>query len=208
MMAEILHDRRRQSRNRKLARPPTAVRGAALQAREPTSAKRQDRPARGRESAKMTRAGRRTVRPSGDTGEPAWRAARGGERWPPTERRAALRRRPAPAQRDLRRLDRQSRRVVRLLRLRGVRALLRQRVLSRQRSGRPAAERRHPLRARLHRPADRRLAVRPPRRSLRPAQRADAVGAADVLRLADDRGDADLRVDRRRGAGAARPRAA
>jgi MHS family alpha-ketoglutarate permease-like MFS transporter len=54
-------------------------------------------------------------------------------------------------------------RVVRLLRLRRLRALLRQRVLSRQRSGRPAAERRDSLRVRLHRQADWRLAVRPPR---------------------------------------------
>ena len=45
---------------------------------------------------------------------------------------------------------------------------------------------------RLHRAADRRLAVRPPRRPLRAAQRADAVRAADVLRLADDRRHADL----------------
>ena len=43
---------------------------------------------------------------------------------------------------------------------------------------------------------DRRLAVRPPRRPLRPPQRADAVGAADVLRLADDRRHADLCLDR------------
>ena len=70
-----------------------------------------------------------------------------------------------------------------------------------QRSGRPAAERRDPVRVRLHRAADRRLAVRPSRRSLRPAQRADAVRAAHVLRVADDRRDADLRVHRRRGAG-------
>ena len=117
------------------------------------------------------------------------------------------RRRAAPSCGDLRRLDRQPGRVVRLLRLRGLRALFRQRVLSGQRSGRPAAERGDSVCLRLHRAADRRLAVRPPRRSLRPAQRADAVGAADVLRIADDCGDADLRVNRHRRAGPARPRA-
>ena len=76
-----------------------------------------------------------------------------------------------------------------------------------QRSRRPAAERRDPLCVRLHRAAHRRMAVRTSGRSLRPPQCADAVGAADVLRVADDRGDADLRDDRHRRARHARPRA-
>src|SRR4030095_13553059 len=57
----------------------------------------------------------------------------------------------------------------------------------------------------LHRPADWRLAVRPPGGPLRPPQFLDAVGAADVFRVADDRGYSDLCRHRHRRADSARP---
>ena len=119
-------------------------------------------------------------------------------------RAARLRRHAAADQGDLHRLGRQSRRMVRLLRLCGVRALFRRGVLPQRRPGGAAAQRRAPVRGRLPGAAAGRLAVRPSRRSLRAAQRADALGAADVLRLADDRRHADLRDDRHRGAARAR----
>ncbi len=71
-------------------------------------------------------------------------------------------------------------------------------VLPQRRSRGAAAQRRAPVRGRFPGAPARRLAVRPSRRSLRAAQRADALGDADVLRLADDRGDADLCDHRRR----------
>ena len=52
------------------------------------------------------------------------------------------------------------------------------------------------LRRRLPHAPDRRLAVRALRRPPRPPAGADRVGAADVPRLADHRGDADLRQHR------------
>ncbi len=91
--------------------------------------------------------------------------------------------------------------MVRFLRLHGVRAVFRAGVLSEQRSGRAAAQRRGAVRRDLPDAAARRLAVRLHRRPLRPAAVADAVGGLHVLRLADHRGDADLCLDRRRRAG-------
>ena len=91
--------------------------------------------------------------------------------------------------------------MVRFLRLYGVRAVFRAGVLSEQRPGGAAAQRRRAVRRHLPDAAARRLAVRLYRRPLRPAAVADAVGGLHVLRLADHRGDADLRLDRLRRAG-------
>ena len=88
--------------------------------------------------------------------------------------------------------------MVRFLRLYGVRALFRAGLLSEQRSRRAAAQRRRAVCGDLPDAAARRLAVRLSRRPPRPAAVADAVGGLHVLRLADDRGDADLRLDRLR----------
>ncbi len=96
--------------------------------------------------------------------------------------------------------------MVRFLRLRRLRAVFRGLVLPGQRPRRAAAQRRCPVRHRLHRPPHRRLAVRPPRGFLRPSQRPDAVRDADVLRLADDRGAPHLSDHRHRRADPAGPR--
>ena len=97
--------------------------------------------------------------------------------------------------------------MVRLLRLHRVRALFRGRLLPRRQPRRPAAERGALVRLRLHRPAYRRMALRPSRRSLRTQERAHAVGPAHVRGFARDRRHADLRVDWVRGAGDAGRRA-
>ena len=94
------------------------------------------------------------------------------------------------------RLDRQSGRVVRLLRLCRLRALFCRRLFPEFRSRRAAAQCRAVVRGGLSGAAVGRMAVRLSGRSSRPARRLDAFGFADVLRFADDRGDADLCVDR------------
>ncbi len=106
------------------------------------------------------------------------------------------RRRRTPHQGDLHRLGRQSRRVVRFLRLYGVRAVFRAGLLPEQRSRGAAAQCRRAVRRHLPDAPARRLAVRLSRRPLRPPPLVDALGGLHVLRLADDRGDADLCLDR------------
>ena len=86
--------------------------------------------------------------------------------------------------------------MVRFLCLRGLCALFRGRLLPEFQSGGAAAQCGAAVRGRLPGAPARRLAVRLAGRPSRAARRPDAVGHADVLRLADDRGDADLCVDR------------
>ena len=132
---------------------------------------------------------------------PPWRVGHDGSSHQTRGRSTRHRGRRTPDQGDLHRLDRQSRRMVRFLRLYRVRAVLRAGVLPAQRSGGAAAQRGRAVRGDLPDAAARRLAVRLHRRPLRPTAVADAVGGLHVLRLADHRGDADLCHDRHRRAG-------
>ena len=106
----------------------------------------------------------------------------------------------AASEGDLRRLRRQSRRVVRLLRLLGLRAVFRQIVLPLREPDGAAPQCGGHLRRRVPHASLRRLAVRARGRPARSASGADDIGADDVRRLAHHRGDADLRDDRHRGA--------
>ena len=97
-----------------------------------------------------------------------------------------------PAAQHPRRVGRQPRRMVRLVRLFGVRAVFRPRFLPQGRPDRAIAPDRGGVRGRLRDATDRRLGDGHLRRPQGAQGRADFVSVADVRRLAADRGRSDL----------------
>ncbi len=118
----------------------------------------------------------------------------------PGDRTARLQRYAPPPQGHLHRLGGQPDRMVRFLRLRGLRPLFRKVVLSRRRRGRAAAQRGHAVRLWLPSPPSGRLAVRAHRGPPRTAHLADDFCDAHVPGLVRHRRHAHLRKHRRHGA--------
>ncbi len=114
---------------------------------------------------------------------------------------------PSPNLRHRRCLVRQSRRMVRLLRVLVLRPLLRARILPQWQYDHTIAQHRWCLRSGLSDAPDRRLVLRPPRRQERPSHRDDDLRIHDVRRFTRDRRTAHLRADRRAGTRAAACRA-